>query len=709
MFQEGPLPELTPMTYSSQIFNSSSLHQGLSVDDDPVHGGMRRLSLSGEYMQRIPGGSPSLRHPTRMLKSIESEDTKSAQGSRISIPGSKSSMQGSRPSVFSSQASFMQSGSRSQMFSSALSNDPISSGANNHNHRDDDTLSLPLSGRTTSPLLHQSSLNSSFEVPTRDEPSGRAPFLVTSHNLGADVKDFASMTSIPNILSPELGTVRVPMDLDPKPESKSESVGSRRLSRDLSALTTLSNDKPKSETKKSKENEALNKDEETGTPKKGRSRMSRLEMLTSLRASMRKAAKKVSFTKGKKQKENDVVLTNESALSDQDTTPTKDNPLRRHSDNSEPSPGHVRGAGRTRAYTDFAAQLSQPNLYYPPMPPHSYHHANTYQQLSQSYGFPYPPVQVPIDDPYRHGGIPRPPPEVTTRYAGMITPDYSDLTTPDHGRYGNQDGVITPEQYLQHDGSTSDEYPPHDHYPPQSTSPSGVHRAISPSMSYTSNEERSTSPDHFPPTSESYHRSRSPTHLVPGKPLPTVHERYKFDELPSPDMFPPYNSDTFTSPSRRPLLGDTPDFFLEGGGPHMYPPPPLLYPGAIPNGYPIPPRAEYFEDTRRNSLEQGFNRGSDQMGTFQERRSSFDRTSADHTYHPRQSSYEQPPGDFPHPRPYYNPRREYEQAERDKRRSVMSDASDVSTPSRARVSWNTEVIEYVRTPSDGSDFDLNQL
>ncbi len=698
------------MTYSSQIFNSSSLHQGLSVDDDPMHGGVRKLSLSGEYMQRIPGGSPSLRHPTRMLKSIESEDTKSAQGSRISMPGSKNSMQGSRPSVFSSQTSFMQSGSRSQMFSSALSNEPISSGANKH--REDDTLSLPLSGRTTSPLL---SLNSSFEAPTRDEPSGRAaPFLVASHSLGASGKDFASMTSIPNILSPELGTVRVPMDLDPKPESKSESVSSRRLSlinHDLSALTTISDDKPKSEAKKSKElKEAPKKEEETGTPKKLRSRMSRLEMLTSLRASMRKAAKKVSFTKGKKQKEN-VVLTNDSALSDQETTPTKDNPLRRPSDNSEPSPGDVRGAGRSRAYTDFAAQLSQPNLYYPPMAPHSnYHHPNNYQQLSQSYGFPYPPVQVPIDDPFGHG-IPRPPPEFTTRYAGMITPDYSDLTTPDHGRYGNQDGVITPEQYLQHDGSTSDEYPPHDQYPPQSTSSSDARRAVSPSISYTSNEERSTSPDHFPPTSEPYHRSRSPIHHAPGKPLPTVHERYKFDDIPSPDVFPPY-IDSFTSPSRRPPPppgGDHPEFFMEGGA-HMYPPPPLLYPGGMPNGYPIPPpRGEYFDDRRRNSLEQhGYNRGLDQMGTFHEGRGSYDRTHAD-PYHPQQGSYEQAPGDFPHLRPHYNSRREYEQAEHDKRRSVMSDASDLSTASRTRVSWNTEVIEYARTPSDGSDFDLNQL
>lgn len=630
----------------------------------------RHLSLSGEYMQRIPGGSsPSLRHPTRMLKSIENEDTKSAQSSRISIPGSKTSIQGSRPSVFSSQASFLQSGSRSQMFSSALSNEPVSLSREGGGRRDDDTLSLPLSGRTTSPPLQQSSLNSSFEAPTRDEPSSiTARPLASSHDLGAGVKDFASMTNIAqhSILSPELGSVRVPLDLEP--EAPSESKNTRRLSLincDLGALTTITDDKSKSDAK-----EAPKKD--NGTPKKGRSKMSRLEMLTSLRASMRKAAKKVSF-KSKKQKEN------ESAQAEQEATPTKDNPVRRHSDILENPLASSGGGGgdpprgmRPRAYTDLTAQLSQPNLYYPPVP-HGYHHGNPYQQLSQTYPVMPPPAPL-FDEPFSHR---QPVPgDYPPRYTGVITPDYSDLTTPDHGHYGNPDRARTPDQYLQHDDSASDDYP----LQQRPSSPQGG--ATSPSSaSYTSNEGG----DHFPLNSDLYRNPASHGGMV--KPLPTVHERrYQFND--GPDMFPQYNPDAFTSPSRR--GGGAQELYM--GGASMYPPS-AMYPG---NGYPIPPPppGEYFEDMRRNSLDRGF-RGLDQMGTFHERRSSYDQNGG---------------GDFPHPQPY--PRREsrdYEPRDHDnRRRSILSDNSDLSA-SRNRVSWNTEVIEYARTPSDGSNFDLNEL
>ncbi len=657
------------MTYSSQLFSSSSVHQGLSVDEEPpvtVATG-RHLSLSGEYMQRIPGASPSLRHPTRMLKSIENEDTKSAQSSRISIPGSKTSIQGSRPSVFSSQASFLQSGSRSQMFSSALSNEPL--GREGGGHRDDDTLSLPLAGRTTSPPLQ---LNSSCEAPTRDEPSSH-PF-ARSHDLGAGVKDFASMTNIVqhSILSPELGTVRVPLDLDPQPPSEGPT-NTRRLSLincDLGALTTLSDDKSKSEAKESPE--APKK--EMGTPKKGFSKMSRLEMLTSLRASMRKAANKVSF-KSKKQKENSTILANNSAQSEQEATPTKDHPIhvRRHSDILETplNSGRVdppRGM-RPRAYTDLTAQLSQPNLYYPPPPHSAYHHASTYQQLSQTY--PMPPLG-PFDDLISHAPRPPLPGDYPPRYAGVITPDYSDLTTPDHGHYGNPGRTHTPDQYLQHDDSASDDYPQHSTSPQRggATSPSAAN--------YTYNE----GDDQFPLTSDPYRNSAS--HGGVSKPLPTVHERrYQFNDVSGPpDMFPPYNPDIFTSPSRR--AGEE----LYMGGANMYPPP-AMYPG---NGYPIPPPppGEYYEDMRRNSLDRSF-RGVDPMGTFHERRSSYDQ-SAGGPYHPRRGS------------------RDYEPRDQDnRRRSILSDTNSDLSASRTRVSWNTEVIEYTRTPSVGSDFDLNEL
>lgn len=633
----------------------------------------RHLSLSGDYMQRIPGGSPSLRHPTRMLKSIENEDTKSAQGSRISIPGSKTSIQGSRPSMFSSQGSFLQSGSRSQIFNHALSNEPVSL-SRGGGRRDDDTLSLPLSGRTTSPPLQQSSLNSSFEVPTRDEPSTQSHAL--SHDLGVGAKDFASMTDIAqhSILSPELGTVRVPMDLDPA-EPPSETVSTRRRSLincDLGALTTIADDKSKSEAKASPP-EAPKKDNDT--PKKSRSKMSKLEMLTSLRASMRKAAKKVSF-KSKKQKD----ASDGSTQLEQEATPTRDRSTRRHSDILEnPLPNSVSSAVdprgmRPRAYTDLVVQLSQPNLYFP-SPAHAYH---AYQQLSQSYPIPAGPYND-FFGPASHQPLPE---DYPPRYAGVITPDYSDLTTPDH-HYSNPNRTRTPDQYLDHNDSGSDDYPQQNSTPRRGG-------ATSPSVSYTSNEGG----DPFSMNSDLY---RSPVHGGMGKPLPTVHEKqYQFDDV---DILPPYNPDPFMGPSRR--GGE--DMYM--GGASMYPPP-AMYPG---NGYPIPPSGEYFEDMRRNSLDRGF-RGLDQMGTFHERKSSYDQNGGDFP-HQRRGSYDQGAGDFPHPHPYH-PRREshdYEVRDNDnRRRSILSDNSDLSA-SRNRVSWNTEVIEYARTPSDGSDLDLNEL
>ena len=638
-----------------------------------------------------------------MGQSIENEDSKSAQGSRLSIPGSKASIQGSRPSIFSSQTSFPHSGSRSQMFSPAFSTSLMPSGAGNQ--RDDDTLSLPLSGRTTSPLLQQSSLNSSLEVPTRDEPAGHAPPLAMSHDLGTGVKDFASMTCIPNhsALSADVhtSTTRVPMDPDPKPENPTESGSSRRLSlnnSDLGALTTISGRKSSS-TSEPGGNNSREKTEDAESEKKSKSKLSRLEMLTSLRASMRKAAMRMSF-KGKKKKDS-VVVANETAVSEQETTPTRDRSSAcRHSDNSDQpiSPGEVKG--RQRAYTEFP-QLSQPNLYYPP---HPYPMLN-YPQLSQSYGFPPPPMQVPLDNPF--GRVPRPPPqEHAARYHRIDTPDYSDITTPEHSRYGDQDEANTPETFLQQDSSPSDDYL-------QTTNPNELQRATSPTISNHSNEGRSPEHDHYPDartTSDPY-RVHSPVGYN-GKPLPTVHEQYHFngyrDDLQSPDMYmyQPYSNDVFMSPRRRGAGSE-----YAGG---VYPPPPMPgYPGAMHNGYPNP----YYEGSRRPSFEHGYERDDPVGGNYHKRRSSYDRTGE--PYHPRQGSYEQAPGDFPQPRAHHHPRagsRDYEQdgysshpPHAEKRRSTLSEASSDLSASRTRVSWNMEVIEHIRTPSDGSDFDLNQL
>ena len=785
IFRENTLPELTPM-YPSQLFTSSSMNQGLSLNqglsvDEEVH----KLSLSGDYHPRIPNGSPSLRHPTRMGRSLANEESKSMQGSRASIPGSKSSVQGSRPSMLSSQTSFLQSGSRSQMYSSALSNEPSSSlfGVHSYASRDDDTLSLPLSGRTVSPLLRQNSLNSSSEVPTRDIPSVQAPFS-TSHDIGSGAKDFASLTCIPNhgaLGTAELGTVRVPMELDTpfKPDIENESGRRRSLNiQDWGALTALvgKDDKSKEgvvstpkEVVDSKE-KAIKKEEKTpeANVKKPRSKtMSRLEKLTSLRASLRQKAKKVSFQKNKskeaqKEKES-VILTNESAVAEQQgKAPTR---AKRHSDTSDhlPSPmdSLAREMARPRAQSEFNyPQLSQPNLYYQGghmMGPHPqpYPYAN-YQQLSQSYGFPQTlPLHVPVGDPFGRGGVP---PDYHMRYPGMVTPDFSDITTPDHGHYGNQEhGMTTPDQFLP-EGSTSDEYQqstsPNE--PQRVRSPDEFQRATSPTSSYTSNDDRASSPDRFTETStasETY-RARSPNpYPEPRQPLPTLHERYNYvsngynSDMPNPDHFSSssgghYLGDVFGSPRRHPNV-PTPEFPMGRG--------------AAVNGYPQGRGREYYGERRMSYDPSIHDPYRDRRGSleregppeyFHDRRGSYDRTLED-SFNSRRGSYEPrpPPGGYP-PRanyhskqgsldksydsPYHSKQGSHDQSydfdreqfmrqhenggmilrpgvdQKQSRVSESSMNSDLSA-SRTRVSWNTEVIEYVRTPSDDSDFDLNQL
>ena len=783
VFRESALPELSPMSYPSQLYASASMNQGLSLNQGlSVDEGVHKLSLSGDYLPRIPNGSPSLRHPTRMGRSLANEESKSNQGSRASIPGSKvSSVQGSRPSMFSSQTSFLQSGSRSQMY---ISNDPSSSmlGVNSYTSRDDDTLSLPLSGRTGSPLLRQNSLNSSTEVPTRDIPSGHALFSI-SHDIGSGTKDFASLTCIPNhgaLVSADLGTVRVPMELDTpsKPDNLIESESDRKRSlnnQDWGALTTLSGKDDKSkEVLKPKEvvdskEKATNKEEKTpeSTPKKPRSKtMSRLEKLTSLRASLRQKAKRVSFQKNKskesqKEKES-VVVTNESAVAEQQgVAPANMSRGKRHSDTSDhiPSPmdSLAREMSRPRAQSELNyPQLSQPNLYYQGghmmgQHPQQYAYVN-YPQLSQSYGFPQPlPLHVPVGDPFGRGGVP---PDYPVRYSGMVTPDFSDITTPDHGHYGNQDhGMTTPDQFLP-EGSTSDEY--HQSTSPNESqrvrSPNEFQRATSPTSSYTSNDDRAGSPDRFTETStasESY-RARSPNpYTEPRQPLPTLHERYNYmsngytSEMPNPDHFAGssgghYMGDVFGSPRRHPNV-PTPEFPM---GRHV----------AV-NGYPQGRGREYYDERRMSYDPAIHDPYRDRRSSLEpeeylhERRGSYDRTLED-PHHSRRGSYESgpPPGGYPprsayhskqgsHDRSFDSPQhakqgshdQSYDFAREqfmrqnenggmlrsgaDRKQSRVSESSmnsDLSA-SRNRVSWNTEVIEYVRTPSDDSDFDLNQL
>lgn len=233
------------------------------------------------------------------------------------------------------------------------------------------------------------------------------------------------------------------------------------------------------------------------TRSKTMSRLEKLTSLEYIRQSFRMKKKKVSFEQSpepspkprskssskkgsrKARISHDLVLTNEMTQKQKDSGPAgseRDRGKldwrqgRRNSSTSTDMFSPTENIARNmflqqqqhpHSFTDhamalgYAAQLSQPNYYLPPHvgvtgtgvplpPPYMYQHPQLsqqyYPQLSQSYQF-QPPYHVPIGDPFGRGlgpggggggGVNM---RGDPRYHEVLTPDYSDITTPEHERF----------------------------------------------------------------------------------------------------------------------------------------------------------------------------------------------------------------------------------------------------------------------------------
>lgn len=478
IFQKSTLPELSPMTYSL------TANYPLPSED-----------ASGLYINTLPTSTLSLKQPTPFGLSLQNEESKSNQGSRLSMHGSRPSIHGSRPSIHGSRPSIHGSRpsvheSRPSIYSSRTSSIPAGLGIGSrptlHNSgtseslllgrfEKDDEPSTIFSNRLSSPNLLPSN-SDTMEVPTRD--SSPLPHLIaSSHPLGHSKRDFASLTCIvnPNTSPPATPT---PEPLEEKQDNslltRTRSPTHKKPKMDLTSLTSV----PIPE-----EDENLKvKKEESPATKKGRSKtMSRLEKLTSLdyiRQSFRLKKKKVSFqnvkdpettptpskkTSLKKQTTPPVTTSNGKTSNGKNShggsaqpnpSPAKESPQRRISTTSsdlfsptEDSYLRMQQQMAAQGYADHMmpmphmagyAQLSQPNFYYPQYP---------YPQLSQQY---YPQLSQgypgPFASPYHHmhanpymglrpGEAPTHRDLHTSRYHEVITPDFSDITSPDHERY----------------------------------------------------------------------------------------------------------------------------------------------------------------------------------------------------------------------------------------------------------------------------------
>ena len=756
IFREGPLPQLSPLSYSSQFVSgvgAGVVHQGLSVDniDSRNHSAsLGNIGGSPILRNRFPCSSPSLRVPTRMALSLQNEESKSAHGSRVSIQGSRTSFQGSRPSIVGS-------GSRSQIHGSSLSREFSSSLLSGH-REEDDMFSLPLSGQTISPQ-HQNSLGS-MELPTRDSPLGTFPIgtfpIATSHSIGHGKQDFASLTCIPNQLAME-------DDLNDTPQRQElnslESQAVRRRSlqgKDFGALTTLDvteaegdiEIRPPKVTETIQEEESIDKPrsksmteknsniKSSGT-KKPRSRaMSRLEKLTSidyLRASLRLKKKRVSFENNKSttsstssKKEKDLVVANKGALDNHHDSPSSltngdslaspDSTLAGAygSPHHHSTPSHASDVfsptdyhddqfsdvWHPRNYTDHPygfQQLSQPTFYGSHMMPQPPYQQHGYPQLSQQY---YPPQMrqnyslpphthfVPIASPFRRGSS-----DYSHNggghYRGSGTPDFSDITTPEHEHYSNKERTM-PDHLLEGEHPESFHYYPG--YPPPIHSPNG----------YDPSGRRVVSPDALTETSTASALTETST----------ASARY---QAQSPNLFgehgiiPPVHS--HGGGSRRDSLMS--DGYPQGlpndrfNGVPTYPVDLLYSPrgGAAGGGEMENYGGEYPYEKRRHSDQ--YEQERQQFGHQHRNPGGFD---YDRNVTPEQ--YLTSPK-------HYAVRSNRQSGER--RTSAFSDSSvtsdkmdnnpTTSVTSKSKVSWSTEVIEYPRTPSDmdESDFDLNQL
>ena len=498
VFQKSTLPELSPMSYS--------------LTANP-------LQSENFYLNALPTSNVSLREPTMFALSLQQEESKSAQGSRLSIAGSKTSIHNS---IHGSRASNLH-GSRPLVFNSGTSRESLlglRGGGKEHTVDEEADMAQAaflLSHRVPSPFLPPNSSTDNIELPTRDSPRPRQ-LPSTALSLAHGNKDFASLTCISddrggrNITSPS------PSPLESPVHYEVEGSTHRKLTKrkDLSSLTSLdflsspSTGKDnrggtiieeEESSQSSKVNVEKAKDESPAI-KKGRSKhRSRLEKLTSLdyiRQSFRLKKKKVSFEQSPEATPKAVAKKNSSLRGQhQGDTIIANEQAHGHLDNEPAGPERERGKmewrqGRRNSSTStdvfspteniarsmfmqhhhhafhdphaamamYPAQLSQPTYYLPPhmggaaapgipIHPHMYPQLSQQfypSQLSQPYSY-QPSFHVPTGDPFGRGLVPPGGGRVDPRNHEVITPDYSDITTPEHNSSRKHRKISSEDEY----------------------------------------------------------------------------------------------------------------------------------------------------------------------------------------------------------------------------------------------------------------------
>ena len=356
--------------------------------------------------------------------------------------------------------------------------------------------------RNISPTSPSPTSPSPMESPMHSEPS------TTGHHKLSKRKDLSSLTSLDFISGPTTGK---------------ENRGGTIIEEEESSQS-------------SKVNSEKAKEESPAIKKTRSKRLSRLEKLTSLdyiRQSFRLKKKKVSFEKPSESTPKNVSRKNSALKGNHHGNTTFSNEHAQGQHDSEVV-GPERGRGKMEwhqgrrnsststdvfspteniarnmyiqhhhhAFPDphaamamsYTAQLSQPNYYLPShmagappgvsMHPHMYPHTG---QLSQQYypsqlsqGYAYPPHHVPMGDPFGRGYMREMPPNggrADPRYHEVITPDYSDITTPEHDSSRRPRRVSLDDEYdlrdhfsRRHDGSRYvDDTSPTNHTPDTDT------------------------------------------------------------------------------------------------------------------------------------------------------------------------------------------------------------------------------------------------
>ena len=181
-------------------------------------------------------------------------------------------------------------------------------------------------------------------------------------------------------------------------------------------------------------------------------------------------------------------------------------------------------------------QLSQPSYYLT-------HAHYPYPQLSQQYypqlsqGYIYHPQQyhIPIADPFSRGGYQRE--HMASRYQEVITPDYSDITTPDHYR---QRALHSPEP----NDRQGSEYS----YELRSHSPEGSYNGVNTSPKRY--KGRGHSPDTEISAASEQYRSHSPDD---GELQFGIHPEYNDSFIANGYLRSPSHHYTGTSPNHPPI------------------------------------------------------------------------------------------------------------------------------------------------------------